>query len=82
MARSMALRAKMRYSNNPSRTPSPTGGSKAPLGSGGRFAALKSKLSKEKGVTNPGGLAAYLGRRSLGKAKFQALAAAGKKGGG
>jgi len=52
----------------------------APLGSGGRFAALKENLSHRPGVTNPGALAAAIGRRKLGKAKFQALAAAAKKG--
>jgi len=51
----------------------------APLGQGGRFAALEQKLANKPGVTNPGGLAAAIGRRSLGKARFQKLAAAGKK---
>lgn len=49
------------------------------LGGGGRFAALKQKLSQRSGVKNPSGLAAAIGRKSLGKAKFQALAAAGTK---
>lgn len=53
-------------------------GSSAPLGSGGRFAALKSKLSKQKGVTNPSALAAFIGRKKLGKSKFQSLANKGK----
>lgn len=51
---------------------------KPKLGSGKRFAALKSKLAK-KGATNPGALAAYIGRKALGKKKFQQLAAKGKK---
>jgi len=51
----------------------------AKLGSGARFAALKSKLGKEKDVRNPGALAAAIGRKRYGKAKFQSLAAAGKK---
>ena len=51
----------------------------APLGQGGRFAALKAELAKKPGVTNPGGLAAYIGREKEGKAKFQRLAANGKK---
>lgn len=50
----------------------------APLGQGGRFAALKQKLAKRPGVSDPGGLAAYIGRKKLGKSKFQAMAAAGK----
>lgn len=50
----------------------------AKLGQGGRFAALKNKLASQPGVTNPGALAASIGRKSLGKAKFQALAAKGR----
>lgn len=49
-------------------------------GGGGRFAALKSKLSGQKGVSSPGGLAAYIGRQKYGKAAFQKMAAKGKKG--
>ena len=49
------------------------------LGGGGRFAALKNKLSQQKGVTNPGALAAVIGRKKMGKAKFQKLATAGNK---
>ena len=44
----------------------------APLGEGGRFAAMV------KSGKSPA-LAAYIGRKSLGKAKFQKLAAAGRK---
>lgn len=51
---------------------------KAPLGQGGRFAALKNTLSHEKGVTDPAGLAAYIGRKRLGKSRFQKLAAHGR----
>lgn len=50
---------------------------KAKLGQGGRFAALKGKLAK-KGATNPGALAAFIGRKKYGKSKFQSLAAKGK----
>lgn len=57
--------------NNP-RTPK--------LGSGARFAALKSKFAKKPGITNPGALAASIGRKKYGKAKFQSLAAKGKSG--
>jgi hypothetical protein len=51
---------------------------KPALGSGGRFAALKAALAKSKGVDDPGALAASIGRKKLGKARFQALAAKGK----
>lgn len=51
---------------------------KAPLGSGERFAALKGELAGRSGVTNPGGLAAYIGRKKYGKSKFQSLAAKGR----
>lgn len=51
---------------------------KAPLGQGGRFAALKKQLAAKPGVTDPGALAAAIGRKKLGKAKFQKLAAKGK----
>lgn len=50
---------------------------KAPVGSGGRFAALKSKLGG-KGVKNPGALAAYIGRKKYGAKKFNKMAAKGK----
>ena len=53
--------------------------SKAKAGSGGRFKALKRKLSKEPGVTNPAALAASLGRSKFGKKKFQKMAAHGRK---
>lgn len=48
------------------------------LGSGKRFSNLTKKLGG-KGATNPGGLAAYIGRKKFGKTKFQSLAAHGKK---
>lgn len=51
---------------------------KAPLGQGGRFAALKGKLSKQKGVTNPGALAASIGRQKYGNKGFAKLSAKGK----
>jgi len=50
----------------------------APLGQGGRFAALEQSLSKKPGISNPAAVAASIGRKKLGKAKFQSLAAAGK----
>lgn len=51
----------------------------APLGQGGRFAALKDKLADEPGVDNPGAVAASIGRKKYGKAGFQKLAKNGKK---
>lgn len=51
---------------------------KAKLGSGARFKALKKKLAA-KGSSNPGALAAWIGRRKYGKKKFQSLSAKGKK---
>ena len=48
------------------------GGSMA-LGGGGRFAALEGKLANEPGVTNPGALAASIGRKKYGAKKFAAL---------
>ena len=54
-------------------------GSKAKLGSGKRFAALKGDLSKRKGVKNPGALAAYIGRKKYGAKKMAAMSAAGRK---
>lgn len=45
----------------------------AKLGSGERFAALKSQLGKEKGVRNPAALAAAIGRKKYGNAKMAKL---------
>ena len=52
---------------------------KARLGSGARFAALKSKLGRRAGVTNPGALAAYIGRKKFGAAKMAKLSAKGRR---
>ncbi len=51
---------------------------KAKLGSGARFAALTKKLDK-KGASNPGALAASIGRKKFGATKFAKLSAKGKK---
>lgn len=51
---------------------------KAKLGSGKRFKSLSRKLAR-KGVRDPNALAASIGRKSLGKARFQKLAARGRK---
>lgn len=52
---------------------------KPKLGSGARFAALKGKLSHRPGVTNPGALAAYIGRKKYGSKKMASMSAAGRK---
>jgi hypothetical protein len=49
---------------------------KPKLGSGKRFAALKSTLAS-KGAKNPGALAAYIGREKYGAKKMASMAAAG-----
>lgn len=49
------------------------------LGSGARFAALKSKLASRPGVTDPGALAASIGRKKYGAGKMEKMAAAGRK---
>jgi hypothetical protein len=48
-------------------------------GGGGRFAALKAKLARKGNVTNPGAVAAAIGRKKYGHKKFQAMAAHGKR---
>lgn len=50
---------------------------RAPAGKGTRFDALKKKLSRKKGVKDPGALAAAIGRSKFGKGKFQSMAAKG-----
>lgn len=51
----------------------------AKLGSGARFKALKAKIAKRGGVRDPAAVAAAIGRRKYGKARFQKLAVAGRK---
>lgn len=51
----------------------------AKLGSGKRFAKLERKLSHQKGIRDPGAVAAAHGRKTLGKERFQKLAAAGRR---
>jgi len=48
-------------------------------GGGGRFAALKEKLSHRPGVTDPGALAAAIGRKKYGAAKMAKFSAEGRK---
>jgi hypothetical protein len=52
-------------------------GKSTKLGGGGRFAKLEDSLKGK--VSNPGAVAASIGRKKLGKAKFQKLAAKSKK---
>lgn len=51
--------------------------SKAKLGEGGRFAALKQKLSGH--VKDAGAVAAKIGMEKYGKSKMESMAKAGKK---
>lgn len=48
------------------------------LGGGGRFAALKAKLAAKGGVSNPGAVAAAIGRKKYGKKRFQKMASKGR----
>lgn len=43
------------------------------------FDKLKGELAHRKGVTDPGALAAYIGRKKMGTKTFNRYAAAGKK---
>lgn len=54
---------------------------KPKLGTGKRFAQLSSKLNKQ-GASNPGALAAFIGRKKFGAKKFGKLSAKGKAFGG
>ena len=54
------------------------------LGSGARFAKLKRILGARKGkskVSDPGGLAAYIGRKKFGASRFAKMSARGRKAG-
>lgn len=53
--------------------------SKPKLGSGKRFAHLKSALAKKPGIHNPGALAAWIGRKKYGAKKMAQLSAHGRK---
>ena len=48
------------------------------LGTGARFQSLKGKLASKPGVTNPGALAAWIGRKKFGPAKMAQMAAKGR----
>ncbi len=47
-------------------------------GGGGRFAKLKASIAKKGGASDPGAVAAKIGREKYGKAKFQKMAAKGR----
>lgn len=51
--------------------------SKPPLGSGKRFAELKTSLMR-RGASDPAALAAYIGRKKFGAKKFARLSQRGK----
>lgn len=53
--------------------------SKAPLGQGGRFAAIEEKARKS-GARNPAAVAAAAGIAKYGKKKMTSMAKAGRKG--
>lgn len=53
--------------------------SHAKLGTGKRFAALKSQLASRPGVQNPGALAAYIGRRAHSAKQMAKWSAAGRR---
>jgi hypothetical protein len=48
-------------------------------GGGARFAKLKKSIAKKGKVSNPGAVAAAIGRKKYGNAKFQKMAAAGRR---
>ena len=68
MSKSKRVRVRRGAAPNPS----------APLGQGGRFAALKQKLASRPDVRNPGALAASIGRRKYGASRMAGWAAAGR----
>lgn len=52
---------------------------KPKLGSGERFKKLKEAISKKGNVSDPGAVAAAIGREKYGNAKMNQMAQAGKK---
>ena len=54
----------------------------APLGQGGRFAAMKAKVAKEPGVTDPAAVAAAIGRKKYGAKKMASMSLKGRMTGG
>lgn len=54
-------------------------GKKPPLGTGERFKKLKAKIAAKGDVRDPGAVAAWIGRKKYGKARFQKLSVKGRK---
>lgn len=52
---------------------------KARLGSGKRFAALKKKIASRGNVSDPGAVAAAIGRKKYGRKKMARMAAKGRR---
>ena len=52
---------------------------KPPLGTGKRFAAVERSVAKSGKVSNPAAVAAAIGRKKYGPAKFAALSAKGRR---
>lgn len=52
---------------------------KPKLGSGERFKELEGKLAHRKGVSSPGALAAFIGRKKFGKKKMAEMSAKGRE---
>lgn len=48
------------------------------VGGGGRFSKLKSKIASKGKVSDPGAVAAAIGRKKYGAKKFSRMAAAGR----
>ncbi|HKE13850.1 MAG TPA: hypothetical protein VKB80_03220 [Kofleriaceae bacterium] len=53
---------------------------KAPVGQGGRFAALEKSLAAKGDVRDPAAVAAAIGRNKFGAKRMSAMAAKGRKG--
>lgn len=49
------------------------------VGGGGRFAKLKGEIAARGGASDPGAVAAAIGRKKYGKKRFQHMAAKGRK---
>lgn len=52
---------------------------KGKLGTGARFKRLEKSIAAKGNVSNPGAVAASIGRKKYGKMKFQKLSAKGRK---
>ncbi len=50
----------------------------APLGQGGRFAAMKQKVAQEPGVRDPAAVAAAIGRKKYGAKKMASMSLKGR----